>query len=331
MSQESKSQKAGKSDTACGHCRKAVTEQCYAMQCTFCSFWYHIECESIKMELYNNLCESNHAGLHWYCRICNVKASGVLASLVQLESNQQALQRKIQMVEAKQTEQDNKHAELVETQRRCDMKVNDVQERVNNLENRPVPKTPPNTQAIASEVAKNLQEDALKEMEDRKAREDNIIIYGLEELNSNIKEERYRADKTNVQQFLEELRVDFDVDEIIKMLRLGKPESNPDGAQKVRPLLVTFTNSQVKKEIFKNVKDIRDLEEKFKNLSVSNDLTKKQREENRKLVAEAKQKEEEEGQGGRYKFKVKGPPWARKVVKISNERQWPQWGGLGRR
>jgi hypothetical protein len=55
--------------------------------------------------------------------------------------------------------------------------------------------------------------------------------------------------------------------------------------------------------------------QKYENVSVSNDLTQTEREKEKKLWSEAKRQQISDVSGD-YMYKVRGPPWARRIVKI---------------
>ena len=56
----------------------------------------------------------------------------------------------------------------------------------------------------------------------------------------------------------------------------------------------------------------------FKGWSLQHDMTKKQRENVKKLVAEAKKKEEED-ESGEYIYRVRGPPHKKYIKRIKKE------------
>ena len=63
---------------------------------------------------------------------------------------------------------------------------------------------------------------------------------------------------------------------------------------------------------------LKSAEAKFQNISIVNDLTQEERNKIKIKMTEAKQKEEQESEGGRYVFRVRGPPWALKIVKLKS-------------
>jgi len=58
---------------------------------------------------------------------------------------------------------------------------------------------------------------------------------------------------------------------------------------------------------------------KFKNIIIAHDMTKKQREECRTLVQEAKDKEQQEGQE-EWIYRVRGPPTDLHIIKLKKRR-----------
>ena len=89
---------------------------------------------------------------------------------------------------------------------------------------------------------------------------------------------------------------------------MGKYEPPADGQQsKARPIKVTLKDHNDAKEIIKNSKKLMDAPDSMKGFNLAYDASKKQRDQIRTLVAEAREKTE---QSPNLKFKVRGPPWA---------------------
>ncbi len=58
--------------------------------------------------------------------------------------------------------------------------------------------------------------------------------------------------------------------------------------------------------------------ESLKKISVHHDLTKNQREDEKKLREQAK-KMESEDESGEYNYRIRGTPWARRIVKMKKK------------
>ena len=149
----------------------------------------------------------------------------------------------------------------------------------------------------------------MSEINERKNRECNMIIYGIKESDSDDKETRRNYDREHVERVAETCDVSLEEDSITKILRLGKFNSE----KKNRPLLVSFSHPGKKVEFFKGGSNLRD-NARFKDVRLANDLTRTEREMEKNLYAKARDLTEKSS--GEFRFRVRGPPWARKVVKV---------------
>ena len=89
--------------------------------------------------------------------------------------------------------------------------------------------------------------------------------------------------------------------------------------EKDRPLLITLKEEEKKRELFQNLNKIRDAGEPFNKVIITHDLTKKQKDELKELVEQAKEKEKED-QSGEYMYCVRGPPWSWFIKKIPKKK-----------
>ncbi|VDI66055.1 Hypothetical predicted protein [Mytilus galloprovincialis] len=126
---------------------------------------------------------------------------------------------------------------------------------------------------------------------------------------------RKRADTLVVSQLVNYLETD--AEGIKNVVRIGKREEN---AEKPRPMKVTLENVDIKKKLMKNLTKLKavDKESKFGNISVTHDMTKTEREQNKAKLTEAKQKNEND-KSGKHLYIVRGPPWARKIIRVPKE------------
>ena len=123
---------------------------------------------------------------------------------------------------------------------------------------------------IEDEV-KLLVDDRVKELDDRRRRELNIMVYNLPEGNSSVgKENKYHDDQliTNLANYLEVENL-----EIVTSYRLGRKSEDTS-----RPLKVILKDRKQRKNLIKNAKGIRDLNDLIlKMVIISKDLTNDQR------------------------------------------------------
>jgi hypothetical protein len=94
-------------------------------------------------------------------------------------------------------------------------------------------------------------------------------------------------------------------------------ESESSVHTKPRPMKVTFTHTDVKKSFMKQLSKLKDIDESspFKNISISHDMTKNERDQNKAMFEETKRLNTEE-KSGKHRHIVRGPPWARKITRV---------------
>jgi len=163
-------------------------------------------------------------------------------------------------------------------------------------------------------VKTSLDETRAKTLEerDKENRAKNIIIYRAPESKEQRFEERQKEDKTFCLSLIRNgLEMDCEAVEIKRTLRLGK---RSEDATFGRPLLVEFNSRAIKNEIMENMNKLRNADDVFKQLSVANDMTQKERQQCKTLVEQAKRKEETEP--GNFIYRVRGLPGAMRIVKI---------------
>ena len=102
---------------------------------------------------------------------------------------------------------------------------------------------------------------------------------------------------------------------MISFYRLGRRSED-----KVRPLLVTFNNIDMKDNIMANLKNLRSTVDRFKGIGVSHDLHPKEREENKSMIEEAKREYSANGeQTENYRFLVVGRGQKKKVIAVKRK------------
>jgi len=161
-----------------------------------------------------------------------------------------------------------------------------------------------------SKVQQSLEESKKNVLEekDRESRGNNIIIYRVPE--GATKEDTNTNDKLFCLELCREAlgtgteEVDFK-----SIFRLGRFETG-----KVRPILIQIREKSIKNQIMESLFKLRTADDKFKNISVTHDLTQKERAECKELIEEAKRKQAEET--GEFIWRVRGLPGQLKLTKI---------------
>ena len=146
----------------------------------------------------------------------------------------------------------------------------------------------------------------------REEREGNIIIYRLKESTQADPASRVKEDTDFFKSLCTEA---LGITEIgtKSVIRLGK---KPDDQSRPRPLKVSLSDKNDRQKIMGNLTKLKDAEPKFRNISVAYDLSLEERKKKKEKVLEAKKREEEESDGGQWTFRVRGPPWDLKIVRL---------------
>ena len=91
-------------------------------------------------------------------------------------------------------------------------------------------------------------------MNERKSRENSLIIFGFDENQSEVRQERIDHDIQQVNELYKACKIQPDTTSIKKTGRLGKFNNE----KRDRPLLVTLSSVESKLVLFKNIHHIRD-------------------------------------------------------------------------
>lgn len=164
------------------------------------------------------------------------------------------------------------------------------------------------------EVESSLQQSRAEaaEQRDKEGRKNNIILYKVPETAAPRADERNKADISFcLQLFNNVLNVGIGEEDLIHVFRLGRMGENDTP----RPLMVQFADYKYKNLVMENLFKLKHSEQKFNRVVIAHDMTAKEREECKKLVAEAKQRASEDT-SGEYIYRVRGPPGQMKITRI---------------
>ncbi|KAI4825819.1 hypothetical protein KUCAC02_021485 [Chaenocephalus aceratus] len=157
-------------------------------------------------------------------------------------------------------------------------------------------------------IMKEARDEQLKETDDRESRENNLIIYQADE----------STEETPVEFFDSLCENIFEIGKLQtkQVIRLGTQATQ--GPKRNRPLKIVLNNRDDKEKIFKNVRKLKNCENKYQRISISNDYNKEDRELIRNKVEEAKAKTAAE-ESKNSVFRVRGPPWNLRLVKLRKQ------------
>jgi len=156
------------------------------------------------------------------------------------------------------------------------------------------------------------------EEQDVERRKRNIIIYRIPEKKMDNVTERELSDTVYVKDLLDcVFNMKVEEQDLDKMYRLGRWSED-----KARPLLVAFKTVEMKEIVMANLRSLKHTVDKFKGVSISNDLHPiKEREEIKAMIEEAKREHITSctEQVENYRFLVVGKGQRKKVIKIKKQ------------
>ncbi len=188
--------------------------------------------------------------------------------------------------------------------------VDKLEQRVSNIEAKQA--TCGNTENIdgASSRPEATTSELVREIKEQESRKCNIILHNVPEKESVNEDERTKHDREQLKELGKVCKENIKKEDVVKMIRLGKRSPN-----KARPLLVEFRDEEKKRSLMQNLSNLSKAPNAMKKISVQHDLTKKQREEEKEMRERAK-KMEAEDDSGEFNYRIRGPPWARRIIKM---------------
>ena len=276
----------------CLKCEKQVAKNAKAVKCSLCSLYIHISCTSeISDEVYNFMKTQESSGFKWFCQACrNVSAK--------FSSDMAVLNARIDKVQDEVTTNKNNICENKNNIENLNADINKCKEELQNNSN-------------------DCKNEIFVELQERERRKNNIIIHNLPEPNAEIKDgkERKEVDKEKVTMLLSTLEESFDFESDVKyMFRIGEK------SDKDRPVTISFKKNERKDDFVSKSHKLAD--SNYQQVSISTDLTKRQRKEQKDLETEAAQKNESLSREDFLKFEwiVVGPRGNKRIVKVPRDR-----------
>lgn len=302
----------------CKKCNTDIESTQQSVGCELCGTWFHAKCVGLSETLFKAVRDeatraTDDSGLHWFCpQPCNKLAKKFIHNfglteerVTTLENQMKEIQNKINKLET--GELPEQMMEVIKDMKSDDDKIRKIVKDVIEGDDTTVPKVMLNEASGKSTVT-----SVLSEVNDRREREQNLIIFGVKESNSDNKQERIQHDLEKIKEIGNICDVKLTDSDMTKTVRLGKFNTE----SKERPILATVASLETKKKILKGAWKLSKLnkEPNSTRVRIANDLTKTEREQEKQLYVKAKEMQENES--GEYLFKVRGPPWARKIVKV---------------
>ena len=190
----------------CPDCTKVIEENDDALQCELCDYWY-IGCQNITKATYKFLeqnARSRHQSnrLHWYCRACDTGAVKILKAVTKISHRQDALEQKLADNTDKISRHDSQIDQIEKTLETYSKQIQDFQ--TNNINvpanQAPVPAVPAEPALPAdNEASRGIISEVTRNINERLERQKNIVVFNVDESNSNLKDDIVRQDMAYVQ------------------------------------------------------------------------------------------------------------------------------------
>ena len=249
-----------KKEFPCLRCAKHVKKNDKAVKCNLCELWVHKSCEDMDDETFRVLDRQVQYDGHtfWCCSSCH-KFS------IKFEKSIKELSRKLDTSLQRITDQEKTIAAL--------------QVEVDTLKSQDY--SSPSQDQIQKEAASTV----FSEIEERRRRKCNVIIHNLGECDSTVIDgkERQKKDLEKLQELSNIIDCQTKVEETIHVVRrLGAKMDDV-----TRPLLVSFKSQGTKDAILTKAKNLASKDDIWKKVKILQDLTKKQRQQESEIRAEA--------------------------------------------
>lgn len=278
---------------SCKLCKaKFMDDKAEVMECEYCENHFCRKCLTMSVAEYKLL--SKRSDLHWYCPPCEEKAVKSIKIEKEIEERCKEYFMKYES-----------RLEKLETTIATKVDINQVKEIIEENVKKDV--------AEGGESAAEEVSEQINEFRESEARKCNIIVYNIEESEADETQDRKDADTNVVREICDIMKTN--PANVKNVTRLGKRIKDTEGKVKSRPTKVIFGDEREKSGFMRNLRNLAEAEEKFKSISVTHDMTKRERALNKEKVNEAKDMNEK-NESGDYKYVVIGPPWERRVVKV---------------
>lgn len=282
----------------CGTCKTECKDG--TIPCLKCGTWFHGNaCSGVPTNQMSNLESLQSLGVFWMCKSCVEIGKRILRDPTQSDKIATELSKKLISMEKKLNDDQEKITKMIE--QKFEEKFNQIEEKFDSKFKAVIEQQGRLPTEIKSAWSKQpemkpqkirviMQETLAKqerEKVEQEQRENNIILFRVEESTEVKADDRVQEDKNFVDEFCQEglLLVDNEVT-IKNVIRLGpkptKEKPNP------RPLKVILEDKTDKIQIFRRLRHLPEADKKFKSISVSHDYSAESRRIIKEKIKEAK-------------------------------------------
>ena len=293
-----------KVNPVCLECGKEVTEETKALQCDKCGHetaWKCITCLGISSELYDVLIEDEGPELKWFCDPCLhtptacTPAKDSHDKLEEIITTMGRLMEKLCYIEKRIDDKaDVKHLTDVETKvRMVETKIDSLEQEMKEMKHN-VKTEETHVIDCVEKVLSVRSKEATDEEAEKAKRKTNVIVHGLPESHAAEASDREDDDLGLTASMLYEMKCDkVEVEQAVRLGRRPDVEDNAD-TYKPRPLKLVLKTEEQKVKVLTAARNLRLIKDgAWKDVFMHADLTMKEREVRRQLVAEMKERKQQ--------------------------------------
>ena len=297
--------KKGTSDP-CLCCGECCAKGQLAVKCVICSLWAHKTCLKMPDAVYKSLDQQfRDTGLgYWVCRPCQNFSQRVRFEFGEIKEKQVETDRRVDVHERRLNDHEKERDEMKEMMRQMSERLEREQER----------------------MERTLEE----ELRERESRRLNLVLHGVPEPRQDIKEpkDRMEADKEECERIFGGMRARTRKDQIRFCRRVGERGQDP------RPMVIGLYSEGDKRHVLEKSRDLRNT--MYESVSVVPDLTRSQRQGEKRLREEADRRNQElpaEDRDKNLKWIVVGSRGEKRIIKGTEREDYggsTRGGGRGR-
>ena len=324
-------------EVPCFTCKKSFNNKSdLLINCEYCESWFCISCLGMKNTEYNHHTKSS--GM-WFCAPCKVKVVKNICETKTIEEKCkeyfERFETKLKLMEDKLEtkcseeivrkiieEKIKDNAKTLNQSMNDKVIIMDEKMKENNLSwnkclidkvesvNETVRKSADEVKTSVQKEKDEIVEETMHKLNEQQDRANNILIFNMEESKEIIREKVAKHDQDCLDEIIKVVLPTTSWDEIFSEApsRLGSKRVG-----KVRPVLIKFKHIDYKKAFFANVKNLEAYNtELFKKTFFVHDLSEKEREKERELVVEMKDKNKDAQD---FVYRIRGPPHNRALVR----------------
>lgn len=289
----------------CGTCNKPGLKPDESIKCDFCCSRHHFTCIDVCVKQLISFVDAvgadmSKSGFRWFCAGCRSKFEEMKISANE-QGNSKTNENLSMTLEIR-----NMKAEMLDFQQKVNDNLESLQKSL--ISNKPcswadiVTNGENETPDLVQKIAKEVTDVQKKLTLERENRENNVIMFNAKESDTS---------DSDIDFFNSMCSETLEFDEVpeVEMARLGEKQEKYE-----RPIKVIFKDNWAKRKFLSKLYKLKS-DERFTDVRIAHDMSVDDRKLNKKLLDEAYLKNQQD-KSTEYRWKVRGPPWSLKIVKV---------------